>query len=396
MHRVKKHIGTHHITSSKRLVLIALVIVLGVVGYLAGFRNYMELFRTDISLEKDSNLSLTESLTLDFSQPVFSEKYVSKITISEADDESARKDAEYVWSSGDKKLTIRPSSYWKPEKEYFLEMPAGRNAFWGPINPRMFRFSTVPFPKVKDVIPTNGSADVIMDIEEPITVKFDSSIKDFFIKIELSPASEAAYDINDERTELKFIPKTKMLDGTLYELRILARAAYEPDLPENYREISRSSFSTRKMKSAENQKSDLGARLEDARQSTVPKVLTGKYIDVNLNSQVMTLFEDGNLLDAYLVSSGKRGMETPLGNHKIANKAPRPYSKEYGLYMPYWMAIVPGGKVGIHELPEWPGGYKEGANHLGIPVSHGCIRLGVGSAGRVYEWAEIGTPVIVY
>jgi lipoprotein-anchoring transpeptidase ErfK/SrfK len=64
--------------------------------------------------------------------------------------------------------------------------------------------------------------------------------------------------------------------------------------------------------------------------------------------------------------------------------------------MPYWMAIVPGGKFGIHELPEWPGGYKEGANHLGTPVSHGCVRLGVGPAQTVYNWADIGTPVVVH
>jgi hypothetical protein len=66
------------------------------------------------------------------------------------------------------------------------------------------------------------------------------------------------------------------------------------------------------------------------------------------------------------------------------------------LYMPYWMAITPDGKYGIHELPEWPGGYKEGANHLGRPVSHGCVRLGVGAAKTVYEWASEGTTVVVH
>jgi lipoprotein-anchoring transpeptidase ErfK/SrfK len=64
--------------------------------------------------------------------------------------------------------------------------------------------------------------------------------------------------------------------------------------------------------------------------------------------------------------------------------------------MPFWMAVAADGKFGIHELPEWPGGYKEGANHLGIPVSHGCIRLGVGPAKQVYDWTEVGTPVVIY
>ena len=110
----------------------------------------------------------------------------------------------------------------------------------------------------------------------------------------------------------------------------------------------------------------------------------------------MVLFENGRAVQSYLISSGKRGMDTPKGEFSIHNKAPRPWSKAYGLYMPNWMAFTADGKFGIHELPEWPGGYKEGANHLGRPVSHGCIRLGVGAAQEVYDWTETGTTVIIH
>ena len=51
---------------------------------------------------------------------------------------------------------------------------------------------------------------------------------------------------------------------------------------------------------------------------------------------------------------------------------------------------------GIHELPEWPNGAKEGEGHLGTPVSYGCIRLGVGDAEFAYNWADIGTPVYIH
>ena len=54
-----------------------------------------------------------------------------------------------------------------------------------------------------------------------------------------------------------------------------------------------------------------------------------------------------------------------------------------------------GTKYGLHELPEWPGGKKEGEDHLGTPVSGGCIRLGVGAAKELYEWADVGTEVII-
>lgn len=54
------------------------------------------------------------------------------------------------------------------------------------------------------------------------------------------------------------------------------------------------------------------------------------------------------------------------------------------------------GYFGIHELPVWPDGIKEGENHLGTPVSHGCVRLGVGPAEFLYNWTPIGTPVKIY
>jgi lipoprotein-anchoring transpeptidase ErfK/SrfK len=136
--------------------------------------------------------------------------------------------------------------------------------------------------------------------------------------------------------------------------------------------------------------------IEEAKTYAQPQILTGKYIDISLKYQNMVIFEDGKALDAYQISSGMRGMGTPVGTFKIENKSPRAWSAGYGLWMPNWMAILPSGKIGIHELPVWPGGYQEGANHLGIPVSHGCVRLGVGAAKRVFDWAEIGTPVIVH
>ena len=128
----------------------------------------------------------------------------------------------------------------------------------------------------------------------------------------------------------------------------------------------------------------------------VPAVDTElKFVQIDLAHQKLYLFENRELVNSFTISSGKIGMATPKGVHQIYNKALRPYSKLYGLYMPYWSAITPDGLYGIHELPEWPNGYKEGESHLGIPVSHGCIRLGVGAAKYVYEWAPIGTAVVI-
>ncbi|MBN2854197.1 L,D-transpeptidase [Patescibacteria group bacterium] len=99
-------------------------------------------------------------------------------------------------------------------------------------------------------------------------------------------------------------------------------------------------------------------------------------------------------IGSFPVSAGQASMPTPKGNFKIINKHPKAWSS-YGLWMPYWLGLGTG-RFGFHELPIWPSGYREGEDHLGLAVSHGCIRLGVGPAEFLYNWAEVGTPVLIY
>ncbi len=124
-----------------------------------------------------------------------------------------------------------------------------------------------------------------------------------------------------------------------------------------------------------------------------PKIKEGKYIDVSISNQVMTLFEDGIEDNSFLVSTGTRRMPTPLGTFSVRSKRINVWSS-YGLWMPYSMNFY--GGYFIHELPYWPNGYREGANHLGIRVSHGCIRLGIGPAEYVYNWSKVGTPIYIH
>lgn len=120
-----------------------------------------------------------------------------------------------------------------------------------------------------------------------------------------------------------------------------------------------------------------------------------KKIEVNLAKQKLSFYLDGVQLGDMTVSTGNDRGPTPIGTFKVLNKTPRAWSKRAGLWMPNWMAFAQGGRYGIHELPEWPNGTKEGANHLGKKVSHGCIRLGISDAKFLYAWAPIGTKVIV-
>lgn len=126
-----------------------------------------------------------------------------------------------------------------------------------------------------------------------------------------------------------------------------------------------------------------------------PGKYPGRFIEINLSEQNLYRFDGTFLVATHSVSTGKWSMPTPEGEYAINNKDPRAYSRKYELYMPYWMSFI-GSEYGIHELPEWPDGTKEGESHLGTPVSHGCVRLGRGDAQAVYDWVEIGTPVFIH
>ena len=122
-----------------------------------------------------------------------------------------------------------------------------------------------------------------------------------------------------------------------------------------------------------------------------------KVIDISINDQQMTIVENNMAIKKFAISTGKWDMPTPLGTFYIQNHIYDAYSQPYDLYMPYWMGI--GGGYGIHGLPYWKyswGNVYEGVNHLGIRVSHGCIRLSVDNAAWLYDWAPNGTRVVIH
>ncbi|MFN3301754.1 MAG: L,D-transpeptidase family protein [Patescibacteria group bacterium] len=122
--------------------------------------------------------------------------------------------------------------------------------------------------------------------------------------------------------------------------------------------------------------------------------MSGKIIEVGIKEQLLRYKIGDIVLGEYKVSTGSYKYPTPLGNFLIDGKIKKAYSKKWRLWMPYFLSIKKGW-FGIHELPEWENGKKEGENHLGQRASHGCIRLGIGPAQKIYNWADIGTKVII-
>jgi LysM repeat protein len=130
--------------------------------------------------------------------------------------------------------------------------------------------------------------------------------------------------------------------------------------------------------------------------STTPAAPAGgKRIVVDLSAQRMYVYQGGQLVWNWVVSTGRPGQETAVGHYKVLNKIPNAYAYTWSLQMPYWLGIYWAGSLqnGIHALPIGPGGQTMWGGYLGQRVSYGCVILSTQNAATLFNWAPVGTPV---
>jgi hypothetical protein len=117
-----------------------------------------------------------------------------------------------------------------------------------------------------------------------------------------------------------------------------------------------------------------------------------RRIEINLSTQHAYLFENGNVVRSWAVSTGLPGTPTPTGNFKVfAHTA----MQDMGCYegAPYCTENVPWitwftTNIGFH------GTYWH--NNYGNRMSHGCVNLPIDLAKFVYDWSPVGVEVSVY
>lgn len=122
-----------------------------------------------------------------------------------------------------------------------------------------------------------------------------------------------------------------------------------------------------------------------------------KRIVVDLSAQRAFAYAGEVLANSFVVSTGRAGQETAVGAYHIQNKLPTAYASTWGLQMPYWLGIYWAGPLqnGFHALPILADGSQLWRGYLGTPISYGCIVLSPEDAQWLYNWAEVGTAVIV-
>ena len=107
--------------------------------------------------------------------------------------------------------------------------------------------------------------------------------------------------------------------------------------------------------------------------------------------------ESNQLVDTYLVS-GRENVPRP-GTYEIFSKSVNAWATHDGITMK-WMARFTharsGVAIGFHSIPLYSNGEPmQTEDELGYYRSGGCIRQADHKAQALYEWAPIGTTVIV-
>ncbi len=125
-------------------------------------------------------------------------------------------------------------------------------------------------------------------------------------------------------------------------------------------------------------------------------VVMDKRIVVDISSQRMTVYENGQVRNTHIVSTGIEDSPTMAGIFQVQSHSLNAYASNWDLYMPHFIGIYeawPGFMNGIHGLPTLSSGRRLWAGNLGTPVSYGCIILTLDAAEDLYHWAELGVIV---
>ncbi len=122
----------------------------------------------------------------------------------------------------------------------------------------------------------------------------------------------------------------------------------------------------------------------------------GKYIDVSISQQHLWAYDNGQPIYSFVASTGS-GNSTRVGTFSVLDKIPNAYGATWNIWMPNWLGIYWAGTLedGIHALPILPNGNRLWSGYLGTPISYGCVVLGVDESLQLYNWADIGTPVVI-
>lgn len=115
---------------------------------------------------------------------------------------------------------------------------------------------------------------------------------------------------------------------------------------------------------------------------------SGKCILVIISRQMTYAYEDGKVVNATAVSTGVKGHNTPTGTYHVYGKTAKQKMSGPGYYLP-----------NVPWILWWHGDYSIHGTYwhhnFGHPMSHGCVNMPTPTAKWYFDWAPVGTAVII-
>ena len=128
-----------------------------------------------------------------------------------------------------------------------------------------------------------------------------------------------------------------------------------------------------------------------------------RWIDVNLTRQTVVAYEGERAVFSAPATSGRPGWETPVGTHRIQRRVENETMigstllrldtfeiPEYRLENVKWTQYFTGAGAALHT------NYWRPASLFGMPSSHGCVGLVEKDAKWLWDWARVGTPLLIH
>jgi hypothetical protein len=116
----------------------------------------------------------------------------------------------------------------------------------------------------------------------------------------------------------------------------------------------------------------------------VPESAGPERVVISLSDQTAYLYRGDSLMAAAAISTGRDDKPSPTGIFSVLEKKPFYRSKKYDNAPMPWMERIDQYGIALH------GGYNPG-----YPASHGCIRLPLAFAKKLYSVTDVGTPVYI-
>jgi hypothetical protein len=116
----------------------------------------------------------------------------------------------------------------------------------------------------------------------------------------------------------------------------------------------------------------------------VPDSAGPERVVIGLSDQLAYLYRGSTLVAVATISTGRFDKPSPTGIFSVLDKKPFYRSKKYDNAPMPWMQRIDQYGIALH------GGYNPG-----YPASHGCIRLPIAFAKKLYSVTDVGTPIYI-